>query len=466
MPTFVHRTSMPVSAAALYAWHLRPGAFERLVPPWERVEVLERSGPIGEGTRVVLRIRKGLLRVRWEALHDGFVAGCQFRDTQRRGPFRRWVHTHRFADDGSSAALLSDEIDYQLPCGPLGAALLGRGIGRDLQRAFEFRHARTRNDLLRHAACAERPRLRVVISGASGLVGSALAAFLSTGGHRVDRLVRRATTGAAPNDYGGCDVPWNPAGGEVDAAALEGADAVVHLAGENIAGGRWTPDFKQRIRASRVETTALLARTLAGLQRPPRTLLCASATGYYGDRGADAVDEDSPPGSGFLADVCRTWEAAAEPARAAGLRVVHLRLGVVISGRGGALAKMLTPFRWGVGGVVGSGRQVLSWIGLDDLVYAMHQALFDPRLTGAVNAVAPTAVTNREFTRALGRVLRRPTILPLPACAVRLLLGEMGQALLLDGARVQPRRLVEVGFEFVHADIEAALRAELGVVRA
>ena len=302
---------------------------------------------------------------------------------------------------------------------------------------------------------ASAPRLRVAVTGATGLVGSALVSALRAAGHRVDRVSRR------PPRPGTTDIQWDPAGGRLDPRALEGVDAVVHLAGESIAAGRWTAAAKARIRDSRVGGTRLVAETLARLDRRPRVLVSASAVGYYGDRGDEPLTEDSPPGSGFLADVARAWETAADPARAAGIRVVHPRLGLVLAGQGGALPRMALPFRLGLGGVIGSGRQYWSWIALADVVRVIELALALDGLAGAVNAAAPAPATNRDFTLVLGRVLGRPTLLPLPAPAVRLLMGEMGQALLLASARVVPRRLERAGFRFRHPDLEGALRAAL-----
>jgi hypothetical protein len=297
------------------------------------------------------------------------------------------------------------------------------------------------------------PRLRIAVTGATGLVGSALVAALRAAGHRVDRLTRR------PPTAGTTDVAWDPARGRLDPRALEGTDAVVHLAGESIAARRWSAAVKERIRRSRVDGTRLLAETLGRLERRPRVLVSASAVGYYGDRGEAPLIEDSAPGAGFLADVCREWEAAADAARAAGIRVVHPRLGLVLAKHGGALPRMALPFRLGVGGVVGSGRQYWSWIELGDLVRAIELCLALDGLAGPVNAVAPAPATNREFTRVLGRVLGRPTLVPLPAFAVRLLLGEMGQALLLGSARALPQRLERAGFRFRHPGLESALQA-------
>ena len=302
--------------------------------------------------------------------------------------------------------------------------------------------------------------MRVAVSGSTGLVGSEVVTVLSAAGHEVVRLVRRMP---APGETSA--LRWDPVNGEVDSAGLEGLDAVVHLAGENIASGRWSDARKAVIRDSRVNGTRLLCEALAGLARPPKTLVCASAIGIYGDRGEDALTEESPPAAGFLPGICREWEGASGPAARKGIRVVTLRIGMVLSPRGGALSRMLPLFRAGLGGVIGGGRQYVSWVALDDLPLILLHALRRGDLSGPVNAVAPRPVTNREFTETLGKVLSRPTPLPVPAFALRLAVGgEMADALLLASARVLPRRLEETGYSFRFPELGAALRHLLGKV--
>jgi uncharacterized protein (TIGR01777 family) len=294
--------------------------------------------------------------------------------------------------------------------------------------------------------------MHVLISGSTGMIGSRLVGALRERGDRVTRLVRRAP---APAD----GVVWDPAAGVLDPGAFRGVDAVVHLAGENIAGGRWTKERKRRILQSRVDGTRLVAEKIAAASERPALLLQASAVGVYGDRGDEVLTEESASGTGFLADTCRAWEAASTPAEAAGVRVARLRFGIVMSSTGGVLGKMLLPFLMGVGGVVGDGRQYLSWITLDDLVRVIERTLDDPTSAGVYNAVAPNPVQNRELTKILGRVLHRPTVLPLPKFGARLLLGtEMANELLLASTRVVPARLTGLGHTFADPELEPALR--------
>ncbi|HEY0984065.1 MULTISPECIES: TIGR01777 family oxidoreductase [unclassified Schlesneria] len=296
--------------------------------------------------------------------------------------------------------------------------------------------------------------MKVLVSGATGLVGSELVPSLTSQGHEVLRLTRRQAEEAH-------DIRWDPTRKELPKGRLEGTDVVIHLAGENLSQKRWSPQFKQTLRSSRIDATRFLCETLAQLKSPPKTLIAASAVGYYGDRGRDLLNETSPPGTGFLADLCKEWEAACEPARAEGIRVVNLRFGVILSPKGGALAKMLTPFKLGGGGVIGSGNQYWSWIAIEDVVGAIQHCMTHEKISGPVNVTAPSPATNYDFTKTLGSVLNRPTIVPMPAFVARTVLGEMADELLLSSARVMPNRLSETGYRFAYPSLEPALKHAL-----
>lgn len=298
--------------------------------------------------------------------------------------------------------------------------------------------------------------LNVAISGASGLVGTELSALLTSVGHSVVPMTRKSS-GSSQNA-----IVWDLVHGVANPQQLESVDAIVHLAGENIAAGRWTVALKERIRKSRVEGTRALVQSLAGLQIRPKTLVCASAIGFYGDRGDEILTESSPAGSGFLADVCSAWESEAMAAANLDMRVVCLRIGVVLSPKGGALAKMLLPFKLGAGGVIGSGKQYWSWIGLNDLVRAIAFCVENENIRGPVNAVSPQALNNYDFTKTVGKVLHRPTIVPLPAFVAKIVLGEMAEALLLSSAHVVPEKLQAHGFQFAQPDLKSCLEHELG----
>ena len=452
MRTVTYRTRLAVTAGEAYAWHTRPGAFERLAPPWENVAIIDRHGTIRKGDWLALETRLGPLRLRWKAVHEQHVEGASITDVQESGPFKFWRHSHRFEEKGRSSSQLVDRIVYELPFEPVSRLLAGKQTRSKIDRMFRYRHETTAGDLRLHRRLKGEGVMKVAITGSTGLVGTALTALLTSGGHEVLSISRGSS---------GENLIWDPYSDKMESAGLEGVDAVVHLSGENIAG-RWSSEKKKRIRESRIKGTTLLSNTLAGMKAPPKVLVAASAIGYYGERGETILDEEAESGQGFLAEVCREWEAATQPAVEKGIRVVNLRIGVVLTPQGGALQKMLLPFKMGAGGVVGSGRQYWSWITLDDVIGAIYHALATDELSGPVNAVAPNPVTNREFTKILGEVLSRPTLFPLPGFAARLALGEMADELLLSSTRVKPKKLLASGYEFRKSDLESALRHVLG----
>ncbi len=450
MAIFERSTHLPASAEEAYAWHARDGALERLAPP--ELKILWQRG-VFESRELALRPSRW--QPTWQIQHGEADAGRQFVDRVVRGPLPRWRHQHLFVPTGERTCRLVDRIEWELPLPPLGRWLAGWWLRRFLEGLFMERHRTTRDDLQAHGRWAHLPRKTVVLAGASGLVGTALAAYLSTAGHTVRRLVRRPAAGSD-------ELQWDPQRGVVDDKALREADAVVNLAGESVAAGRWTTARQVAIVQSRIAATSTLAKALAGLDDRPRVLINASASGYYGDAGEIECHETSPNGTGFLADVCRQWEAATAPAEQAGVRVVRLRIGVVLSQRGGMLPQLLPVFRAGLGGPIGGGRQYLPWIALQDLLGIAEAALCDERWRGPVHAVAPQQVRQGEFAAALGRALQRPAVAPVPALAVRLALGQMGQEMLLVGARLSSQKLQDLEFKHLYPQLDGALAAMVG----
>lgn len=433
----------------VFAWHTRPGAMRRLVPPWQPMRVVKETESLADGT-AILGLPAGL---RWIARHDpaAYEPPHQFRDVLSSDGLMTlppriigwWRHTHRFSDAGDGTTGMHDEVDTTVP-------------GAMLRSTFAYRHRQLAEDLAAHrdAANAGAKPMVIAMTGSSGLVGTALAAFLSTGGHRVIRLVRR-------DPHTADERRWEPSKPAAD--LLDGVDVVVHLAGESIAG-RFTDAHRRAIRDSRIEPTRRLAEVAAAAGGGPRTFVSASAIGFYGyDCGDTVLNEDSPRGDGFLADVVADWEAATAPAADAGLRVVTVRTGIVQSSAGGTL-KLLRPlFAAGLGGRLGSGRQWLSWIGIDDLLDIYYRALYDTRLTGPVNAVGPEPVRNAEYTRALAATMHRPALLPVPSFGPRLLLGKQGAVELAEAnQRVRPGRLDALGHRFRSTTVTDALAHQLG----
>jgi uncharacterized protein (TIGR01777 family) len=426
-----------------------------LTPPWEDIRMLSDDGLV-DGGRTVIEVAVGPAHTQWISIHKDVQPGRRFVDEQVEGPFKTFVHHHIFAPIDEQRSELREEIEYRLPLGGLGRLLGGSAVARRLERMFAYRHALLSDDLRRETELGLRtlgPQ-KIAITGASGLVGRALTCLLTTAGHEVRAIVRHEGRGS--------DIAWNPDAGTIERDKLVGLDAVVHLAGENIGDGRWSAAKKERIVQSRVRGTKLIAETLAGLQGGPRTLVSASAIGYYGSR-TTPVDESAEVGSGFLAEVCHAWETAADPARAAGLRVVHPRTGIVLTPAGGALAPMVAAFKTGLGGRIGAGEQGMSWVAMDDLLAALHAMIIRSDLSGPVNVTAPEPLDQATFARVLGEVLGRPSVVPLPATAVRLALGERGERLLLEGAIVEPKRLVGAGHRFSYPSLAGALRHLLGL---
>ncbi|MFO0597564.1 MAG: TIGR01777 family oxidoreductase [Myxococcaceae bacterium] len=449
MPTFERRSVLPASAQDVYDWHAQPGAFARLNPSFDPVEVEERTGGLEVGARTIIRLPVGPVRQRWVAEHTACEPGRMFRDEQKAGPFAKWVHTHLFEPRADGTCELVDRIEYELPLGAVGALLGERFTVSTLERNFAYRHEVTRLDLLRHAAFRERTKLTFAVTGASGLVGSALIPFLQGGGHVV-RAVKRS-------------------GASFDAAAFDGVDVVVNLAGAGVADERWSEARKQELRDSRIAYAGRLIAAAKERGAKPKAWLQGSAIGVYGDRGDEALDEKSAVpakvagarAAAFLSELCVDWEAAGQPAQELGARVIALRIGLVQSAQGGALKKLLPPFLMGAGGPIAGGKAWQSWVSLEDLLgQILHLSMGEHE--GPFNCVGPEPVIQLDYARTLGSVLHRPAIAPLPAFALKTMFGELAEGALLASQRVLPARLREAGFQHVHGSLDAALRFTLG----
>ena len=452
-PTFCVDSVLPHSPAEVFTWHTRSGAFERFNPPWRPVQIIEEPSSLRDGSQVHIKVPFARpVGISWKLIHREYRENEQFCDEQMRGPFRSWKHYHRFIAGPDLSCHMRDEIHFELLYGTRFAKPL---ITRELTRLFRYRHMILKNDLGLHARFKDAPRKTILVSGSSGFIGSALCAFLSTAGHNVIRLVRRPAQDRRERR-------WNPESQTLDPLTFDGVDVLIHLGGESLVGHRWTPEYKREIVESRTQSSALLCKTIAQLQRKPELVIMASAIGYYGDTGETLADERSPAGNGFLANTCKAWEASARDNLHDATRLVHIRIGTVLNAAGGALKQMLPIFKLGAGGVLGGGRQYMSWIALQDLLGIFEHAIYTPSMSGAFNAVAPEPVTNREFTKTLGKVLHRPTIAPAPAAMLRFVFGEVADAVLLASCRVSPRALVDSGYTYTLPNLEEALRCECG----
>ncbi len=394
----------------------------------------------------------GPVSYRWVAHHIENSPGEMFRDIQYQGPFSKWSHSHIFTENGSGASL-EDKIEYALPVHAYVPEFLKNEVKKTLQRTFQHRQRVLNADILLHQQCSTKP-LRVLISGASGVLGRALIPLLTTGGHEVWTLVRRKPR--KDNN----EIFWNPMTAEID--TLPPIDAVIHLAGEYIGLGRWTDAKKKLVMESRTKGTELIAKAIAALSTPPKVFLSASAVGFYGDRKDQLTDEDCNTGTDYISAVCNQWEEAVQPAKNAGIRTVLMRIGVTLSPGGGALQRLLSASYIGFLRRFGDGDQFISWISIDDTISAMLHAISCEELEGPLNISAPFPVTNADFMQTLARVMQRPLLIPIPAAVLKMIYGQMASEILLSGCRASCHKLLESGFRFRHVTLEEALRSLLG----
>ena len=452
---FEHRSIYPCSADDLYAWHSRQGALERLLPPWEKTTVIKRQGGIDPGGEVLLKMHLGPVPFHFHARHIASTPGRMFRDIQEKGPFASWSHTHIF-EDSSKGAILRDEVTYALPGQRFLPEFVKAYVAKNLKNIFLHRESVLKFDIQLHRRCSTRP-LRVLVTGASGVLGRDLLPLLTTGGHKVFTLVRRL-----PDKNKG-EIFWDPENNILNVDDLPELDGVIHLAGEYIGLSRWSEEKKRKVIESRVKGTELLTRALASLKKRPVVLLSASAVGYYGDCGDALVNEATSAGTDFISEVCRRWEQAVQPAQNAGIRTVLMRLGVGLTPKGGALQRILATSPLGCCiRRFGSGQQFISWISSDDMVAAMLHALTCPALEGPVNIAAPHPVTNCELMATVARITGGQLLFPMPEAVLRIIYGQMALEILLSGCRVATGKLQDSGFIFRHPTLEQALRSMLG----
>jgi uncharacterized protein len=452
---FVKRTRIEAPAELVMAWHARPGALERILPPWEKLRIVEWNRDLRDGARAVFTVSIAGIPRTWVADHFGYIEGRQFCDVQPKGPFAYWHYVHKADPDGPNACYYEDNIEYQLPFGALGSMLGGRYVRERLERIYAYRHATVKHDSQLHAQFSRQP-LRILVTGASGMLGSRLVHFLSAGGHSVGILTR----GTAPT-YAKV-VAWNPQQGILPREQLEGFDAIVHLDGlrETASVGLRRAE---RLKSERTLSTQLLCETLARLDTPPGVLICGSSTAFYGDRGETELSEADRPGNGSLSGLARAREELAEPLSAHGIRVAHLRFGTVLTSAGGMLRRRLLARRLGFSYELGDGARYRSWVSLDDAMGAILHVIGRTDISGPVNVTAPNPVSEREFGSLLANALGRSLPLHFPAALLRGFMGDGGEEAILASARVQPARLLAADYDFRHPDLDVALRHLLGI---
>ncbi len=452
---YTKKTTINVPVEQLFAWHARNEAILRLTPPWTPLKLISRKGHgIDKGVQVRFQMSLFKIPMIWEAEHIDYQENVLFKDHQTKGPFGKWVHTHLFHAQGKNYSIMEDRVAFKLPLSFLSLPFYGHAK-KQLARVFDYRHRVLKHDLEHRADKVKKQR--IMISGASGTIGSILVPFLRTCGHEVIRLVRNQSNLADDELY------WDPYKNILDMEKAGPIDGVINLNGVDISRGRWTDKQKRLIIDSRVIPTTFLTEKISEMEKPPSVFISSSAIGLYGDGKDRVLTENEEKGDSFISSVCDQWEAASLKAEAAGIRTVQLRIGVVLTPAGGALARMMLPFSLGLGTRLSHGNQYMSWISMDDALGGILHVLENRAIKGPVNLTAPHPVTNKEFARSLGRVFSRPAFFVIPRWLAMGLWGTMGKETLLTSARVVPEKLVKSGFVFEHNDLAPALKDMLGM---
>jgi len=455
----VFQTSTTVEAPvhSVFKWHEQPGALNRMVPPWDPLTVISSDESIHPGAQSLLKMKLGPFSYKWLAEHQNYIVNQQFQDQQVKGPLAYWCHTHLFDEINESQSRLTDKIEYRLPGFGVGDLIMGKTIEEKLNRIFRYRHRVLNRDLNLHQQFSDLKPLKILISGGGGIIGSALIPFLTTGGHQVIRLVRNRTQTNKKQVF------WDPVQGLIDKAAIKDIDVVIHLAGENIGEGRWTPNKKKRIIDSRINSTKLLIDLMKGLPNKPRVFLSASAIGYYGNRQEQVLTEGDQVGQDFISEVCQLWESEALKAENIGIRTCLLRIGVVLTPLGGALAKLQGMFKMGLGAKLGKGNQYLSWIGMDDVLSSIYHLIYHQDINGPVNLVSPNPVTNSEFTNTLADILGTKANKSIPDWIIQKTFGQLGDEIVLSSTKAIPDVLSTHQYQFIHIKLKDYLKEQLGL---
>jgi len=451
---YIKRTKINVPVETLFSWHEQNGAISRLTPPWAPMKMISRKGiGIQKGVKVTFKLCIFKIPMIWEAEHIDYRKNEEFKDRQKKGPFSKWEHTHRFISHGKSRSIMEDQVEFKLPFGIFSRPFYGFAK-KEFERMFSYRHRVLKRDLENHVGKSKK--MRILISGASGTIGNALVPFLRTCGHEVIRLVRKE------EELSDDELFWDPYKNILDLESAGPIDAVINLNGVDISRGRWTQTQKKQIIESRIIPTRVLVEKMSELDTKPLVFISSSAIGFYGERKDQTLKETDGKGESFISSVCKKWEDATIEAQKAGIRTIQLRIGIVLTPFGGALERMEFPFKAGCGVRLSHGRQYMSWISMEDVLSGILHILNNNKIKGPVNLTGPNPVRNKEFAKTLAMVFSKKVFFVLPEFIARALWGEMGKETLLTSARVKPFKLLNNGFSFQHESLFSALKDMLG----
>jgi uncharacterized protein len=458
---FIKRSEIPYDVHDVFNYHARYRAIDRLIPPWSFLKIIKRNNGLENGATSILGLQYGPLKLKWIAKHFGYIQDQIFQDEMIKGPFKNWKHIHSFTPNKLNGCIIEDKIEYSLPYGLNKFYIFRNRLNKTLYQMFSYRHRILQNDLKLWDILKENKGKRILISGSTGLIGSALIPFLDTSGeHNITRLVRPSSKYADSSNNSNSRV-WDPDTGKVDPSDLEGFDTIIHLCGESI-GGRWSKIKKKRIYDSRVMTTELLCNTIKKLKNPPSTMLCASAIGYYGSHGEEVVTEETTAGDGFLANLCVDWEAQAKSVEAIGIRVVYARFGLILSPKGG-IVKLLNHASFLKAGITfGSGSNVFNWVSIEDVIGSILYSIGNTTIHGPVNVVSPNPVKASDFSEIISKILENQFLLRIGYGFMKLAMGDFADTISDSNGVVKPQKLMDSGYPFMNPNLEDALRLLLG----